>query len=111
MQLSTSAQKIPLVTAKGVYFFAPEEIIRLEAKSNYTHFYFRNHKPILTARVLKKYVPQLEPLGFIRTHRSHLVNRQHILYTDTQGNVVMEDTSKAEISRRLRKSVMYALKN
>ena len=103
--------KIPLVTFKGTCFFDPSDIIRLEAKSNYTHFYFKNHRPIVSAKVLKKYEEQLEPFGFIRTHRSHLVNRKHIVYTDNRGNIIMQDSSKAEISRRMKKSVMHALKN
>jgi two-component system LytT family response regulator len=111
MQTTTLSQKIPLVTAKGIYFFAPEDIIRLEAKSNYTNFYFKNHKPILSAKVLKQYEEQLLPFGFIRTHRSHLVNKQHILFADTNGNLVMEGDSTAEISRRLKKTVMCALKH
>jgi two-component system, LytTR family, response regulator len=102
--------KLPLSTSEGLYFFSPRQIIRLEAKSNYTSFYFRDHKPIMSARVLKDYARQLEPFGFIRTHRSHLVNKSYIHFVDKGGNIVMEDRFRAEISRRKKKKVMNALK-
>ena len=102
--------KLPLATSEGVYFFSPQQIIRLEAKSNYTSFYFRDHKPIMSARVLKDYARQLEPFGFIRTHRSHLVNKRYIHFVDNAGNIVMQDSFRTEISRRKKKKVMNALK-
>jgi len=103
--------KIALCTSKGTYFFPPEEIIRLEASSNYTNIYFINHRPIMAAKVLKDYEELLVPFGFVRTHRSHLVNKKHIMFVDIAGNIVMQDTSKAEVSRRKKTEVMKALKN
>ena len=40
-------------TADGKYFFSPEDIIRLEASSNYTKVFFSNKTKIVTAKVLK----------------------------------------------------------
>jgi len=59
--------------------------------------------------VLKKFVPHLEPAGFIRTHKTHLVNRAHISSISADGKVVMRDASIAEVSRRLKKEVMLSL--
>jgi DNA-binding LytR/AlgR family response regulator len=50
-------------------------------------------------------------MGFVRTHRTHLVNRQHIAFVSSSGTVVMNDESKAEISKRMKSSVMKTLKN
>jgi two-component system LytT family response regulator len=97
-------------TPRGVYFFSPEQIIRMEAKSNYTHVHFIDHKPILQARVLKEYEELLEHFGFLRTHRSHLVNRKYISFVDSEGNILMQDESKAEISRRKKRGIMKALR-
>ena len=108
-QPATANYKLAFMTAKGTYFFAPEEIVRMEASSNYTNIYFTNHKPILAAKVLKDYEEILEPYGFVRTHRSHLVNKKYIMCVDTAGNIVMKDTSKAEISRRRKSAVMRVL--
>lgn len=103
--------KLAFNTAKGTYFFSTEEIVRLEAVSNYTNIYFVNHRPIMAAKVLKDYEELLSPYGFVRTHRSHLVNKKHIMCIDTTGNVIMQDTSKAEVSRRKKPKLMQALKN
>ncbi len=92
------------------YFTQPDQIIRLEAVSNYTCIYFNNHRPILMAKVLHEYQSLLEPFGFIRTHRSHLINRQHVTAVD-ENHLVMADKSNAGISRRKRKEVMSVFKD
>ncbi|HEV7781155.1 MAG TPA: LytTR family DNA-binding domain-containing protein [Chitinophagaceae bacterium] len=110
MRISYPQNIIALATGKGTCFFTPGEIVRLEASSNYTNIFFRDRTQLLSAKVLKEFVKLLEPFGFIRTHRSHLVNRQHILYVDLHGNVVMQDHSMAEVSRRKKSDVMKELK-
>ncbi|HWR32331.1 MAG TPA: LytTR family DNA-binding domain-containing protein [Chitinophagaceae bacterium] len=100
-----------LATAEGRYFFNPSEIVRLEASSNYTRIYFTNNKKMVSAKVLKEFVSALEPFGFVRTHRTHLINRQHILCITPEGAIIMKDASVAAISRRMKGSVMKVLKN
>ena len=95
----------------GIHFFQPDQIIRLEAESNYTHIYFNNHRPILMAKVLCAYQNLLEPFGFIRTHRSHLINKHHITSIHVNGEIIMDDKSKAVISRSKRRSLRSAFKN
>jgi two-component system LytT family response regulator len=109
--MQTENLKFSIGTSKGLYFFNPDEIIRLEARSNYTNIYFINQKKMLTAKVLKEFEEMLEPFGFVRTHRTHLVNRHHILCITRERNIIMRDASVAEISRRMKGNVMKALKN
>lgn len=109
--MQTTYSYITIATTEGKYFFSPEEIVRLEASSNYTNIYFSNKKKMVTAKVLKEFVHLLEPLGFVRTHRTHLVNRQHILCITPDGNVIMKDESVAEISRRMKSGVMKVLRS
>ena len=102
--------QVTLSTCTGLHFFNSEKIIRMEARSNYTSIYFTDHKPILVARILKDYEEMLHAYGFVRTHRSHLVNRKYISYVDLKGNIMMQDFSKAEISRRRKGAIMRVLK-
>lgn len=105
-------QPTPLITVAtitGHYFFSPEEIVRLEASSNYTNIFFTNKKKMLTSKVLKEYAAMLEPMGFVRTHRTHLVNKRHIAFVSPDGCIVMKDESVAEISRRMKSQVMKVL--
>ena len=98
---------VPSVAA--TYFFSPEEITRLESNSNYTRIFFTNRKPLLMAKVLKKYEEVLAPMGFIRVHQSHIVNKRYISSIEACGEVVMEDNQTITISRRKRKAVMAEL--
>jgi len=95
----------------GRQVFNPEEIVRLEASSNYTRIYFTNKSKMVCAKVLKDFVPVLEPFGFLRTHRAHLVNKRHIARVTHTGSIIMNDESVAEISRRMKTGVMRALRN
>lgn len=105
------ATPISLATSRGCIFFHPDEIVRLEASSNYTKIYFTNNTNLISAKVLKQFAQILEPFGFVRTHRTHLVNRLHISCVTTSHNIIMRDSSVAEISRRMKSEVMKQLRN
>jgi DNA-binding LytR/AlgR family response regulator len=49
-------------------------------------------------------------MGFVRTSRTHLVNRNYISYVSPDGKVKMTDDSMAEISRRMKSKVMRVLR-
>jgi len=106
---SNNSGKLSLHTNRGKEFFLPGQIIRLEAKSNYTKIYFTNHFSLVTAKVLKEFEPLLMPSGFVRTHRSHMVNKHYILQVRSDGIIVMNDCSIAEISKRRKTAVLKAL--
>ncbi len=108
MKQSSATVTLILTNAKGSYAFAPEQIIRLKAKSNYTFIFPVDHKPFVVPRVLKDYQLMLEPYGFIRTHRSHIVNTNLIQSVDSE-TITMQDASVAEISRRQKTKVMKML--
>lgn len=102
--------KLALATTAGTYFYQPEEIIRLEAESNYTWFFFTQQKALLTSRTLKEYEEILLDHGFIRTHKSHLVNKKHVVQITRDGTLTMIDQSIVEISRRRKEEVVDQLK-
>jgi len=86
-----------------------DDIIRLEAQSNYTLVYLTDRpKPVLTSRTLKWYTNQLDEKQFIRPHKSHLVNRDYIekIYAKIQKYIVLKDGNKIKISRRKAKELL-----
>jgi len=87
-------------------YVLPAQIIRLEGRSNYTCVYFTDHAPILMAKVLHLYDEILRPHGFIRTHRSHLVNAQHIQNIESKTSLQMMDASRVGISRSKKREVL-----
>ncbi|MBC7890283.1 MAG: LytTR family transcriptional regulator [Ferruginibacter sp.] len=108
-QLINTPGKLSLQTNNGKAFFLPGQIIRLQAQSNYTKIYFADHYSLLTAKVLKEFEPLLMPLGFVRTHRSHLVNKQYIRRVCSNGTIIMNDSSTVEISKRRKTAILKAL--
>jgi two-component system, LytTR family, response regulator len=100
-QAPTSLEELFTVRCTGrTYVFVLSEVIRLEAKSNYTIIYSIKRPPLLTARVLALFEEYLQGKGFLRAHRSHLVNRQHISGLDKLGNIYLSDNGRVEVSRR-----------
>lgn len=94
----------------GAHRVSPEDIIRLEADSNYTYIHIRGRqRPLLMAKVLRLYEAELEPYGFIRIHRAHLINPRYVRGLSPSGHIIMEDESQPEISRRRRKTVVNTL--
>lgn len=103
--------KLALPTSEGTFFFLPEEIIRLEGEINYTWFYFSNRKPLLTSKTLKEFEEILGDHGFLRIHKSHLVNRTHVVNYTQNGTLTLTDRSQVDISRRRKEEIMEALKS
>ncbi|MFT3910792.1 MAG: LytTR family DNA-binding domain-containing protein [Ferruginibacter sp.] len=102
--------RLALPTREGVHFLQPADIIRCEAVGNYTKFFVGGNKTYLISKTLGEYDSLLTPHHFIRTHKSHLVNKNFISFVDHEGFAVLKDSSKVEISRRRKEEVMMALK-
>jgi two-component system, LytTR family, response regulator len=102
--------KLALSTLQGTFFYKPDEIIRLEGEGNYTKFFFAGKTTFLTSRTLREYETILESHGFIRIHKSHLVNKAFVVNYTADGMLTMADDSKVEISRRRKEEVINQLK-
>jgi len=103
--------KLAVSTTEGCFFFSTGEIIRLEAEGSYSRILFSNRKPLLVSRTLKDYEDLLNDHGFIRTHKSHLINRSCIQSINPEGFAVLTDGSQIEISRRRKAEVLTALRD
>jgi two-component system LytT family response regulator len=94
---------------KKKHVFALEDVIRLEASSNYTLIHTVNSRPLVVAKVLAAYEELLEGLGFIRVHRSHLINTRFVKAINASGTAVLKDDRQIKVSRRRRKEVIEKL--
>lgn len=103
--------RIALHTQEQIYIAKTEDIIRCEADGNYTKFHFLNHSPLLVTKTLKSFNNLFSTLQFIRTHQSHLVNRDHIqAYVKTEGGyLLMSDESRVPVALRKKAEVMKVL--
>ena len=103
--------KIAVPSTEGVHFFNVEDILRLEADSSYTHIHLAGKKPFLSSKTLRHFEEMLEEFGFIRTHKSHLVNPKYITRISNDSSfVLLTDGSQVEISRRKKEEVQEHLK-
>jgi two-component system LytT family response regulator len=94
-------KRIALSTSDGIHLFEVSDIIRCEAKVNYTQFFIKNHKPVLISKTLKEYEELLSEHGFERIHQSHLINLSYLKsYIKTDGGyVIMADNTNIPIAQ------------
>ncbi|MEO7307333.1 MAG: LytTR family DNA-binding domain-containing protein [Ferruginibacter sp.] len=102
--------KLALSTFEGVFFYDPVEILYCEGENNYTRFIFTKHKPMLVSKTLGEYEDLLKEHGFIRIHKSHLVNTKYVSNVNREGILLMSDGKQLTISKRRKEVVMKTLK-
>ena len=105
--------KIGLPTGDRIEFVEVKSIIRCQGESNYTHLYFSDRKPLLSAKSLIEFEELLADHGFIRIHKSHLINLQHVssFSKNDGGTLIMSNGDSVLISRRRKDFVNESLKN
>ena len=102
--------KLALADATEIKYVQLDEIIRLQAESNYTHIHLIENKVFVSAKTLKEYDEILLGHNFLRVHKSHLVNPEHIQIYNRAGHLIMSDGSVIEVSRRKKEYLQEALK-
>ena len=105
---ATPVNNAPVKIPAGKQLLDIEGIVRMEAVSNYTHIYMVNGKKIVLAKTLKYFTSFLQPHGFIRCHRTHLLNPGHITRSNN-GSILLANGELIEISRRKRRLMRLAL--
>ncbi len=109
--LKATSQRIALPTAEGIHLIKKEEIIRVEAMSNYSVFYILNLLKIIVSRTLKEFERQLENAAFMRVNRSVIVNLDHVLkYRKGDGGTLeLVDGAEIEVSPMKKSMLMERL--
>lgn len=100
--------KIALPVGDAMQFMQPDEIIRCESDSNYTHIFLANGKKLTLAKTLKEVEENINGAPFFRIHQSHLVNMNHISKYIKGDNayVVMKDGTQIGISRNKKEAFL-----
>ena len=97
--------KISFPYKGGKHLISPHQIIRIEANSNYSIIHSTVQRPIMMAKVLGAYESILTPFGFLRTHKSHLINPDFVQQIISIDVIRMKDESEVLISRRKRNEI------
>lgn len=109
----TGFTRMALHSSDGINLVKIKDVIRCESSVNYTKFIINNAPSLLVTKTLKEYDELLSTQGFIRIHKSHLVNINFVKkYLKGDGGwVEMSDGSKIEVSRRKKEKLMKVLGN
>jgi two-component system LytT family response regulator len=101
-------QKVVLPLIDGFEVVRVNDIIRCEANDNFTRFHLVNGRKLLICRTLKFYESLLEHYDFIRVHKSHLINFQHIVQykKGKGGQAIMADGASVDISPNQKDSLI-----
>lgn len=101
------AERIEIRSDGRTLYLTPTEIVYAEAAGNYVELYLTNTpKPLLLRGTLSEYEKRLGAYGFVRIHRSRLLNRAHMRsFTATSSGdlrITLVDGRELTGSRRFR---------
>jgi two-component system LytT family response regulator len=101
-------QKIVLPLQDGFEVVSIADIVHCEAHDNFTDFYFVSKQKMMICRTLKFYEELLKDSGFLRVHKSHLVNLNHVVkYTRGKGGqLTMSNNAVIDVSPNKKDDLM-----
>lgn len=104
----SSSQRLVIKTSDQVHVVNVDEIVRVEASSNYSIFHMEDSRKIVVSKALKEYEEFLFEHGFHRIHKSHMFNINKMNHFDRidGGFVVMSDGSRVPVASRKREMLL-----
>lgn len=105
------ASKIAIPTNDSYVFVMLKEILRLEARGNYTCIYTADGSKHISSRNIKQYDEMLPERQFFRIHNSHIVNLEHVrkYRKGRGGEVEMTDGAVLEVATRRKDAFLAQL--
>lgn len=103
--------RIVLHTADKIHVLDVNTIIRCESDDYYTRFFLNDSNTILVSKTLKEIEEMLKNQGFIRPHKSHLVNSAYIrgFNKESGGVLMLQNGSCIPVARRKREAIFAML--
>jgi len=104
--------RIALVTQDHVYLVLPHDILYCKSNNMSTTFFLEDNSQLAVSKSIKAVEKMLEPHGFIRSHQSYLVNKEHIIRIDKNDgySLVLSNKQKIPSATRRRKEMLEILK-
>lgn len=105
---NAQGRKLVLPMLEGFDVVRMADVLYCEAEDNFTCFYFADGHKSLVCRHLKYYEPLLEPFGFCRVHRSHIVNLEYVkrYIKGKGGSVILENGKEILVSSQKREELL-----
>lgn len=110
---SLDNMRLCIPSLKGFQVVELNDILYAEAAGNYTTFYFKDQYPVCTSRPLHEYEELLADSGFVRIHKSFLVNLLHIkeYVRGEGGSVLLTNGKEIEVARRKKEPFLDKMKS
>ena len=105
----TTINQIEIPTCKGRKIISLDNIIRIQANSNYSKIFLQNEYPITVAKVLRRFEQELSDEDFCRISRGDLINKSFINNLTNKNCITLTTGEIFKISRR-RTGINYKLK-
>jgi two-component system LytT family response regulator len=94
--------KLCIPSVKGFQVVDLKNILYCEASGSYTNFHFTDKHIVCSAKTIHEYEELLSDAGFVRIHKSYLVNLLHVkeYIRGEGGTVLLSNGAEVEVSRR-----------
>ena len=103
---STSLRQTLILNARLKQRIAIDQILFLEGDINYTSIHFQSRRHTVIAHSLKHFEADLLPQGFLRIHRSYIVNSRFVKSANLLENTLtLMDGTVLRVARRRVKEV------
>lgn len=108
---SSSDQTLILNTQNGELFLPLNDIIHIDGERNYSYIHLTHKRKELVSKTLSHLEELLEDKGFFRCHKSHIINKKHIIPSHKQLQVTLSNDLELPIARRKKEAYKNWLNN
>lgn len=108
-----SVRKISLPNGQGYTLIDLDNIVHIEADSNYSVFHLHDGEKITVSKVLKEYEEILPAKQFVRVHKSSIVNLNYLQeYNSRNGlELTLKNGQRIAVSRRRASDFLERIRN
>lgn len=103
--------KLAISTTEGLSFYSTDQIVHMEASSNYTLIYFNDNTKIVASKNLKEFEEILPSEIFFRIHHSHIINLNYVkrYIRGEGGQIELVNGSYISVSRSKKNDFLKAI--
>jgi len=103
-------KKLVVQLQSKTLFLEINNIIYLEADSNYTTIYMNSGASHLTSKTIKYFQEKLSHSKFFRPHQSYLINAEYIKeYNKTESCIILHNQKNIPVSKNKRDGLLQVL--
>lgn len=105
-------KKIAVPNRTGLEYYYIDDIVLIEGQGSYAEMVLTNGNNVLVSKKVKDFEETLTHKGFLRVHKSFLINMAHIesLHKDDGGYIQMSNGRQVTISSKDREEILRSIK-